>query len=198
LYSPISQIPNSPQRALQSTHTTWSTSLTFDLSHRIRKNSPWKILSQGKKVKIPSGEQRRRIPLQDGGKNRRHVTRMKHYRVTTHLINKSVWIVGRPRSRGVGRGSTNRTVGNNTSAKSPLGEDTHHASAFRSGTIQNSWEYKPIIHYFSVPSWVLVLSVPSGGLLAGFSPKGCQLFVVDLLVSPFFMEKPGKVLIFFK
>jgi len=43
-------------------------SLTFDLSHRIRKNSQEieeKKLSQGKKVKNPSGEQQKRIPLQD-------------------------------------------------------------------------------------------------------------------------------------
>jgi len=48
------------------------TSLTFDLSHRIRMKLPRNIekkLSLGKKVEKPSGEQQRRIPLQDGQRN---------------------------------------------------------------------------------------------------------------------------------
>jgi len=58
---------------------THTTSLTFDLSHWINKNSPniKKINFQGgKKVKNPSEEQQRRIRLQDGQKNRCHVTRI--------------------------------------------------------------------------------------------------------------------------
>jgi len=41
------------------------------ISHRIRKNSQEieEKLSQGKKGKKPSGEQERRIPLQDGQNN---------------------------------------------------------------------------------------------------------------------------------
>jgi len=54
------------------------TSLTFDLTSDQEKH-PQKIEKNEKK---PSGEQQRRIPLQDGQKNRRHVTRMNHYRVT--------------------------------------------------------------------------------------------------------------------
>jgi len=46
------------------------TSLTFDLA------------SDQEKGQNPSGEQQRRISLQDGQKNRCHVTRMKLYRVT--------------------------------------------------------------------------------------------------------------------
>jgi len=58
---------------------TWThtTSLTFDLSHRIRKNSQEiEKTFTGKKVKNPSGEQQRRTPpppLQDGENNIRHV-----------------------------------------------------------------------------------------------------------------------------
>jgi len=51
-------------------------SLTFDLTS-----------DQEKLSKRPSGEQQKRIPLQDGQKNRCHVTRMKRYRVTTHSMN---------------------------------------------------------------------------------------------------------------
>jgi len=50
-------------------------------SHRIRKNSQTTL--QGEKVKNSSGEQQRRIPLQDGHNNRCHVTRGNHYRVTS-------------------------------------------------------------------------------------------------------------------
>jgi len=64
------------------------TSLTFDLTSDQEKlpRDREKNLSGGKKVKDPSGEQQRRIPLQDGQKNRRHVTRMKRHRVTTHSM----------------------------------------------------------------------------------------------------------------
>jgi len=67
------------------TVSTHMTSLTFDLSHRIRKNYQkieQKPFHGEKKVKKPSREEQRRIPLQDGRMNRHHVTRMKHHRVT--------------------------------------------------------------------------------------------------------------------
>jgi len=47
--------------------------LTFDLTsdqEKLPHNPSW-----GEKVKNPSGEQQRRIPLQDGQNNRCHVTR---------------------------------------------------------------------------------------------------------------------------
>jgi len=65
LYSPISQITNLSRSALQSVHIRHPWPLT---SHWIRKNSlknREKKLSQGKRGKNPSGEQQRRIPLQD-------------------------------------------------------------------------------------------------------------------------------------
>jgi len=58
---------------------TRTTSLTFDLTSDQEKKVAKKVektLSQGKKVKKPSEEQQKRIPLQDGQKNRGHVTRM--------------------------------------------------------------------------------------------------------------------------
>jgi len=64
LYSPLSQIPNLPQRVLQSTHTT---SLSQDLTsdqEKLPQNR--KNPFTGKKGKKPSGEQQRRIPIQDG------------------------------------------------------------------------------------------------------------------------------------
>jgi len=66
LYSPKSQITNLPQLALQSEHIRHPCPRT---SHRIRNNSQ-EIEKQfsGKKGKKPSGEQQRRIPLQDGQK----------------------------------------------------------------------------------------------------------------------------------
>jgi len=62
---------------------TYFTSLTFDLTSDQEQlprniNNPF----TGEKRENPSGEQQRRIPLQDGQKNRRHVTRRNHYRVT--------------------------------------------------------------------------------------------------------------------
>jgi len=45
-----------------------------------------KTLSGGKNGRKLWGEQQRRIPLQDGQKNRHHVTRRNHYRVTTHSM----------------------------------------------------------------------------------------------------------------
>jgi len=85
LYSPISKIRNLPQRALQSIHIWHPWPRT---SHQIRKNCQEieKTLFTGKKVKKPSGEQQRTIPLQDGQKNRCHVTRRNHYRVTTQSM----------------------------------------------------------------------------------------------------------------
>jgi len=84
----MSQVKNLPQRALQSVWIRHPWPLT---SHRIRKNSTEK-LSQEKKGNKPSGEQQRRIPLQDGQMNRCHVTRRNHYRVTTHSINMTdIW-----------------------------------------------------------------------------------------------------------
>jgi len=59
-YSPKSQITNSPQKDLQSVQIWHPCPRT---SHRIRKKS-----FTGKKGKKPSGEQQRRIPLQDGQK----------------------------------------------------------------------------------------------------------------------------------
>jgi len=59
--------PSKGQRAF--TVCTRTTSLTFDLPHRIRKTSQEleeKNFHMGKKVKNPSGEQQRSIPLQDG------------------------------------------------------------------------------------------------------------------------------------
>jgi len=57
LYSPISQITNLPQKALQSVHIPRSPSDQEKLPRNRNK------LSQGKKGKKPSGEQQRRIPL---------------------------------------------------------------------------------------------------------------------------------------
>jgi len=69
------------------------TSLTFDLTwdqEKLPKNR--KITFAGKKVKNPSGEQRRRIPLQDGQNNICHVTRRNYYRVTTHSMSMTEWM----------------------------------------------------------------------------------------------------------
>jgi len=57
----------------------------------------------GKKSKKPSGEQQRRIPLQDGQNNICHVYSRNHYRITTQSMNMTeCLIVGSrhgPRSR---------------------------------------------------------------------------------------------------
>jgi len=71
LYSPISKIMNLPQGFTICTHTT---SLTFDLtSDQEKQKQKRKKLFQGEKVNNPSGEQQRRIPLQDGQNTRCHV-----------------------------------------------------------------------------------------------------------------------------
>jgi len=66
---------------------THTTSLTFDLTsdqEKLPRNGRRKNFHREKKVKKPSGEQQRRIPLQDGQNNRCHVTRRNHDRVKTH------------------------------------------------------------------------------------------------------------------
>jgi len=67
LYSPFSQITNLPQRALQSEHIDI---LTFDLTsdqEQLRNNPSREKKREEpfRRAKNPSGEQQRRIPLQD-------------------------------------------------------------------------------------------------------------------------------------
>jgi len=67
-------------------------SLTFDLTsdqEKLQRNRKNPFME--KKGKTPSGEQQRRIPLQDGRMNRCHVTRRNHYRVTTHSMSLTVY-----------------------------------------------------------------------------------------------------------
>jgi len=84
LYSPISEITNLLYNLFKyDIPDLWPfTSDQKKTSQEIEKK-----LSKGRNTKNPSGEQQRRIPLWDGENNRRHVTRMKRYRVITHSMN---------------------------------------------------------------------------------------------------------------
>jgi len=62
---------------------THNTSLTFDLGLG---KTPRKKTCTGKQGRKPSGEQQRRIPLQDGQENRCHVTRWTALKKTSRLF----------------------------------------------------------------------------------------------------------------